>query len=83
MHFHNANKTMSVHSIYIVIVFEFRLGIEGELGLIEFGKKDAMSVFFFFSFTDRPSAYNFTYVCLIQLYFFVDYCFLSSSYCLM
>ena len=48
MHFHNANKTMSVHSIYIVIVFEFRLGIEGELGLIEFGKKDAMSVFFFF-----------------------------------
>ena len=47
MHFHNANKTMSLHSIYFVIVFEFRLGIEGELGLIEFGKKDAMSVFFF------------------------------------
>ena len=47
MHFQNANKTMSVHSIYFVMVIVFWIGIEGELGLIEFGKKDAMSVFFF------------------------------------
>ena len=47
MHFHNANKTMSVRSIYFVVVFEFLLSIEGELGLIVFGKKDTMRFFIF------------------------------------
>ena len=78
MHFQNANKTMSVHSIYFVMVIVFWIGIEGELGLIVFGKKDNMRVFFFLIHLQKGLVHKillifawFNYISLSSIAFFL------------